>query len=112
MAVAKSPSTATPSISIQLQNSSRILLMLLLLLLLLFIGVSCRDGNNDSLDPSICLSKLYDEYRRLELDQSCHVSCDDVTCQYATSLDAGLCPRNCIGTRRNRNHLIGTINFF
>lgn len=70
-------------------------------------SVSCRDGNNDSLDPSICLSKLYDEYRRLELDQSCHVSCDDVTCQYATSLDAGLCPRNCIGTRRNRNHLIG-----
>ena len=72
-------------------------------------GASCRDGNNNSLDPSVCLSKLLEEYQRLELHQSCHVSCDDVSCQYATSVDAGLCSRNCIGNRRNRNHLIGKL---
>ena len=71
--------------------------------------MSCRDGNNENVDPSICLSKLYEEYRRLELYQDCHVSCNDVSCQYATALDAGLCSRNCIGTRRKRNHPIGKL---
>jgi len=70
-------------------------------------SATCRDGNDAAVDPSICLSKLYEEYRRLELYQKCHVSCHDTSCQYATSADEGLCPRNCIGARLHRNHVIG-----
>ena len=76
-----------------------------------FVGVYCRDGNNATIDQSVCLmSKLMDQYRQMETHRECRIPCrrDDSDksrmeggChQHATMPEArSLCPRNCIGTR-------------
>lgn len=73
----------------------------------LCVGVDCRDGNNATIDPSVCLSKLMDDYRQLETHRPCHVACRAGStsvkseCHHYTIPESSksLCPRNCIGTR-------------
>nr|CAH0103778.1 unnamed protein product [Daphnia galeata] len=67
-------------------------------------SVHCHDGNNVTIDPSVCLAKLMDEYRQLETHRECSVPCrrdgDSKACRHQHSIETrSLCPRNCIGTR-------------
>lgn len=80
--------------------------------LLICIGVYCRDGNNATIDPFVCLSNFMDKYHELETHRECHVPCQTLRdgdsniaasmqlCRHQHSTEArSLCPRNCIGTR-------------
>lgn len=70
-------------------------------------SVYCHDGNNATMDPSVCLARLMDEYRQLETYRECHVACQrdanstaSSACQHEHVMETrSLCPRNCIGTR-------------
>ena len=73
-------------------------------------GAACRDGNNATIDPAVCLAKLMSEYRRLELVRQCRAPCpSDGENSINGCPPAALaslvwaprseCPRNCLGTR-------------
>lgn len=79
----------------------------------LCLGAYCRDGNNVTLDPAVCLSKLMDPFLQLELHRECSIpchkrnhgpefvasGCPSEEALASSAASGNLCPRNCIGTR-------------